>query len=440
MRPGCPISIAQTLRTKLPDLATLGATQDGAEWCLKALHPSDPAVDVKGIPDQSAIPSTFVNYQSVITIQPAAGATGTWSFDFSLLPDPICPASWARTDSVGTVNGTHLNPQLTGANYDAKAETFIETAERWRLAYMSVTAYQDGPDLANQGTLVAVQKPTMPNYVSLAATNTATGAISAGLRGRKNDVGDFPDYASAQAMPNAYFNQSKFGCYMPLKLTNTCQKWKNAIGDRNYLLGAAAAHVANSYFSIPTGANTSNTWPYYDLPAVFTSAAGTFGGTAVHEWGNDVCGQISAQNLSVQTSYTFYVRMGIEMQANPNSPLSPFLRLSPAYDSKALKMYYAIARELKDGYPADFNDLGKLWPLIKKAANVVGPMLGLIPHPVAQALSIGIPVAANAVDSAVHAVASLKKKKEDGRGNPSAADIQRARKKIAVVGTKRKTR
>ncbi len=89
----CSIANQKLRELVLRDLTeramTLGSTQSGADWCLKALHPSDPLVEVRGIPDKSAVPSAFINYQAIFTVSPQAGATGTWTLDASLIPDPI---------------------------------------------------------------------------------------------------------------------------------------------------------------------------------------------------------------------------------------------------------------------------------------------------------------------------------------------------------------
>jgi hypothetical protein len=86
---------------------------------------------------------------------------------------------------------------------------------------------------------------------------------------------------------------------------------------------------------------------------------------------------VSARNLALSTSYSFFFRYGIEMQVKPDSFLAPQMKLSPPYDPVALDSYFAIARELKDAYPSDYNDLGKLWDVIKSAASVALPVLSM---------------------------------------------------------------
>jgi hypothetical protein len=80
------------------------------------------------------------------------------------------------------------------------------------------------------------------------------------------------------------------------------------------------------------------------------------------------------------------------MQVSPASTLAPQLKLSPPYDKRALDTYFAVARELKDGYPADYNDLGKIWDALSGALKQIGPALSVIPGwgPVASTAITGV--------------------------------------------------
>jgi hypothetical protein len=49
------------------------------------------------------------------------------------------------------------------------------------------------------------------------------------------------------------------------------------------------------------------------------------------------------------------------------------------HDQVALDTYFAIARELKDAYPADYNDLGKIWDAISAASKKALPFLKKVP-------------------------------------------------------------
>ncbi len=412
---------------------SLGSTPTGGDWCLKALHPADPLVEVRGLPDKSAVPSAFINYQAVFTVSPVAGAAGTWSLDASLLPEPIALMSLSATDSVGIHNSVGLNPQLTGATYGLKSATFAAACQRWRLCYASVTATQDGPDLANQGTVVVCQKTVAPFFRTFGAVTAGNQAL-VGLKDVSYTNEDHPDYTSAQAYPNSYFAQSKYGVYAPMKLTRTCQRWQAIDIDRSLILGSSAASAGTGTMVLPPATLATQSWPYYGFNQdAYNPVTDQREGESVLDWGNDVVPQVSFRNLAVTTSITFFVRMGIEIQCTAGSIYSPQLRLSPPHDSHALKMYFAIAREMKDAYPADYNDLAKIWGVIKNILSYVAPAIGMIPHPVAKAIAAGIPAGVGVVS----AIEKSFSKTPGNKGTPSAGAVEQARAQMAAVRARR---
>jgi hypothetical protein len=254
----------------------LGSTPDGADWCLKALHPSDPQTEVRGIPDHSAVPSLLMNYQSTFVLTPHNGATGTWSFVASLLPHPVNFMYVDYSDSTATNTELNfMNTQLEGEGHFNKYASFVSMVQRWRLAYMSVTCYQDGPELANQGTIVVSQAPVQPRRYSFAyiyGTN-----IMAPPPVEHFDNEDRPNFTTSQSMPNSYFGRSKEGAYVPLKLTETCQDW---VSDANRVSSAPIYREGNNYgvFVLPNNQNMPG-FPHVNLaPAYFDGANGPHAG------------------------------------------------------------------------------------------------------------------------------------------------------------------
>lgn len=391
----------------------MGSTPSGSDWCMKALHPSDPIVDVAGIPDKSCVPSTFLNYQTVARVGAATGSTGTWSYDGSLVPHPVQFMTHRVIDSINTGSGLltgTLNAQLEGTTHRQKFTAFRHGVRRWRLAYASVTVHQDGPDLANQGTIVVAQVPITPKVYNPSFQAYRDDGVG-GFTLRRLVVGphlsqftllDRPNYAASQAMPNAYFNKSKFGAYVPLKLTRTCQQWHGESDNMAVLPYNTENDPDEEGYSFETGnalltANSGlvGAEPFPDVQPYGVSfyaatddraatTAGFFNGGSDGDLTsalcNDVIAHISARNLSVDTSLTFFIRFGFEVQVLPTSFLSPHLKISPPHDSRALKTYFAIAREMKDAYPADHNDLGKIVGVISTIAKGLGPALGQIPQ------------------------------------------------------------
>lgn len=363
----------------------MGATPSGADWCIKALHPSDPQTEVRGIPDRSAVPSLLMNYQSTFVLGPTVGATGTWQFDASLLPHPIDFMYLDLVDS-NNLNGKELNflnTQLTGDTHAAKYLTYIGMVQRWRLAYMSVTCYQDGPDLANQGSIVVAQVPTEPLLYSFSGPNVVQndGTLCSSPIVEQFTPEDRPNFIVSQGMPNAYFARSREGAYVPLKLTETCQDW---VSDRNRVGTAEITpltpnNLTNGFYALPANENLQG-FPHVSLSPVRYRANNPVAyGQYTSPMLNGTWANISARNLAVATSFTFFVRCGIEMQVQPHSNLAPQLQISPPHDPVALDAYFAIARELKDGYPSDYNDLGKIWDAISAASKRVLPALKAIP-------------------------------------------------------------
>lgn len=437
--------------------ALIGKTDQGKNWCLKALHPSDPLVEVTGIPDANAAPSMFVNYQSTFTISPPnpTGSTTPWKFDFALLPHPIALAYWraALVDDTAALFGNFLNPQVPGASHWAKYDNFRNQYQRWRLAYMSVTVYQDAPALANQGTIVGCQVPVEPRRCTTGFSPAPyTGDIGTHISLSLPpidvyDADDYPEFTRSQAVPNAYFARSEAGLYMPLKLTRTHQKWRctdtqtliayplaeELLPNIPLLKECGAAYVP----SVPLLAdmNTVGPYPFPSLVPVQNVEAVTYSGrtsTAMKlgqctsEMCNDVWGHISARNLSPQCSYSFFIRAGYEMQVNPSSLLAPQARIPPQQDDLAIEHYFAIARELKDAYPAEYNDLGKMWDVIKSAANAALPFVKLIPGAgqVVSALEPGVRAGVSALEKALMPSTSRD-------AQPPAATLERARVQLA---------
>jgi len=370
--------MSQRLRTHIDTFKReYGDTKDGADWCVKALHPSDPATEIRGIPDQTAVPTLLMNYQTTATISPNVAATGTWNFDSVLLPHPLQFMHITQYDSVtpAGVDVDLLNTQIDGATHADKWTSFAALAQRWRLAYMSVTVYQDGPDLANQGTIVVAQAPvngkkTFVSYIP--------GSTYSSVQVLSYTSEDLPSFTSTQSMPNAYFNRSREGAYVPLKLTDTTQDWFSQ-EDATAVASSLTNPVGKSaWMNIPI--IDTPAYPFTGLQPLFINQFGYFG-EATSPLLQSNWAYICARNLSVQTSYSFYIRCGIEMMVSPSSSLAPQLKLSPSYDAKALETYFAIARELKDAYPADYNDLGKIWKVISSAVKRVAPMVKMIPVP-----------------------------------------------------------
>lgn len=376
-----------------------------------------------------------MNYQSVYTITPANGATGTWQLDGQMIPNPLSFGAATMTDSVGTRAVEFLNTQIPGASHPARLDEFLADFTRWRLAYASVTIYQDGPDLANQGTVVVCQKPVKPTMFIPNITNPAgpSGTQIGYHHAFHLEASDLPNYNSSQAMPNAYFGKSKEGVYIPLKLTRTHQKW-HSHSDLVYQSTASSLIPwtnANTggQLQIPqsTTEEALGQYPFLsvnDLHVWQSLTAYVPSGTLTSNFCNDNWADFSFRNMAATTSLSLFFRFGFECQLQPTSSLSPHLKLSPEADPAAIAAYFAVSRELKDAYPADYNDLGKIWDVISSIAKTVAPALAAIPV-VGPALTMAVPAAA-AVGDRIREAASRSKQPTQG-SVASATDTEALR-------------
>jgi hypothetical protein len=423
----------------------LGSTDEGKTWCLKALHPSDPLTEVRGIPDESAFPSVFMNYQSVFKIAPSVGAAGVWSFDAQLIPHPIGFMAVQATDSAHAGNSLvseYMNSQVAGATHAAKYYNWCQTFTRWRLAYCSATVYQDAPELSDQGTMCVCQAPVQPFLLNVYNSSGLGGGPDYMLPHAMGFLTtDLPAYATSQTMPNSYFNQSKYGCYVPLKLTKTHQNWRS-VSDSLYNCAGDVNDAGGTYLGptcptallaagAPVYHGTGGTWPFFTLAPVQKPAAASSAvdGDTTSPYCNDVFANISAVNLSVTTTFSVYVRYGFECQVAPGTVMTPQQKLSPLYDAEAIKAYFLISRELKDAYPSDYNDLGKILSVISSIARSVAPILSAIPHPISQAIGAfaGALPGLMGTDRQVEKVASTKSQMKEA----SAAEVEAGKELVA---------
>lgn len=434
------ILIAQKLSSIISAFTgELAATPGGRAWITKALHPSDPIPCCEGVPTMNSRPTIMLNYNMVFIAAPTS-QIGTWGFDASLVPDLFQPMSIRALGPTGlpVLYSSFLNPGLRDPttpifNFATAQRVFNSMGiEAHRLTYMGVTAYQDGPALSNQGTLVAAQYPVARQKINIGCPPGALTTAFSDIRGVRYQVSDEPNYETSQLMPNAYFGESKDGCYMPLRLD----------GDYRYVTEADREHLCNGFpkvvaaydtYATPTAAPPSTIFPFPDCPQAYWNVAGGpyIGGTPVYRPLNATWGSICARNLSVATRFAFYVRMGIECLVTPSSVFAPQQKMAIPYDPIALASYFRINRELKDAYPSDHNDLGKIWDVIKSAAKVALPIIGGF-GPYGAAISgIGNGVM-SIVDKASGSGGSSPVSKSVPRDRPAMAAVERERTQQTV--------
>lgn len=233
-----------------------GETETGREWCIKALHPADPITTANGIPDASSCPSVFQNYQMSYNLQnPNPTAIGNWDADVFFYPHPYLIGAVRTVDASNSVQICGItNPQIDGATASAKANTFTQLVERYRLAYMSVTAYHNASAVANNGLLAAAQYMATPNIVTNVPASASNSRDAPSWR-YSAEVETWPDplrtFENLQSMPNAYVGAAREGVYCPFRLSETCQEWKKASHRRQSLGISSSSTLEGAFIAAP---------------------------------------------------------------------------------------------------------------------------------------------------------------------------------------------
>lgn len=357
----------------------LGSTEDGKAWALKALHPADPLTEVRGIPDESAVPSVFQNFQfTTNVVNPTASTAGSWEFDLFLYPNPILVGALRTRDSTGAYQWSPIvNPQV-GISTDpwyTRQQVFADTVQRYRVAYLGVTGHLDAAAVTNQGSIVVAQYPQ--ESISGCFDTTAAGGNQII---RLAEVWSEAPKAWDQliTMPNAYVATALEGLYAPYKLGRTHQRWQNARDLVVHIPYSSGAGMTPGQIGIPFAGSapslTTATGGFpYGVTGYYTGA--TVAQVCTLRRADSGVIHVAARNLHYQSAYQFVIRMGYETQVSPASQLGPFAKISPRHDALAVDGYFAVAREFKDAYPEEYNGWEEILGVI---GNAVGDVVSAL--------------------------------------------------------------
>lgn len=387
------VSLADKLRLAELPLAT---TPGGKNFTMKALHPSEHTIKSARVPGGNKM-SVALCCDMVQTI-PLSAANDTLKVVVS--PNIVVPCSVEVVHQNGSgsfgnfynaaFGGSYLvNPTYTDTF--AQLNRMIGLISEYRITSQSVTCELIAPSLSDQGTITAAQYDIPPQTVQISWYDTNTGDFN-----YHPDLYMYPEQQSGSTLvlgSSAYTAKARDGVYLPLKLTKF--KWMN-FTDRCIMQSMPVSFLAsNTYTQAHT---TALEFPYYEnrtsvpsgvaLPSVPKCCGNNFGII-------DITG--TAANVSVRIR----VRQVVEITARPSTTYAPLLEVALPPDETAMRMYQEISSKMADGYPASYNDLGKLGDIIrgigKKVLPFVDPALNLlsnVPGPVG-AIASGAKVVKN---------------------------------------------
>jgi len=415
-------------------LTAPGLTPAGGSWVMKALHPSDVVEGTATIPDETAVPSAPISFvQTSIIAPPTQVGTGVWDCRIAFMHHPvvlahvICSTTTTSSPNAPTASGSvasttydreflllnrQLLPGITGDAYEMERDAIdvVAASSDWyRGSYCSATATLTAPTMADQGTVTAVQMPIslVPTNVSIGPhqstvdTTLAHAIITPDIR-RDSRF----DFSALQGVQGAYTAAARDGVYMPLKLTPDSYVWRSSdevFSTISY--NEAAPSPACAFQHSPADYNAGSFTPIqaYENTLSYSSSDnkkdshkdGAYTVAVKSRESTDTnytwatadahatmlpcsynLGYMYFTGLSYQATVTLTVRSGFELQVPTDSPFLTMTRAPAVFDPVAIKLYHAIAQNMLNAYPAEYNQAGLLWEVISSIASTVLPALG----------------------------------------------------------------
>jgi hypothetical protein len=339
------------------------------------------------------------NFTQTVTVPPPGGVAANWSAQVYVYADPTCFGCYYTDDGAGHADTACIPNTVYGADVPTATAAFCAQAEQWRAVYYAATAVLDATDLTNSGNVVACQAVARP--FNLGHVNYGGQTNIARFNIVQFQAEDTVEYVQAAQMPDCYTGRARDGVYMPLRMDPQFAIWRDQGSD--LVLDASSAHwptAGTELQTITVGASTAQTTGLY--PDLVNAWYNT------NQWSGDrhlmPCvaniGALCFENLNPAAALRITFRAGFETRVQPGSIQTPQQKPSIPYDRAAVEGYFAIRRQLKDAYPASYNDLGTLWKIIKGVAGFLEPAVSAIPGVGPAAVTIAKAVG-KAVDGAM---------------------------------------
>lgn len=449
-------------------LERYGLTSSGRDWVLKALNPASERT-CSGIPDQSTTRVLRPEFRAEQIVSPNVAATSTWDLYIFSTPGDVNAVYWASapspadftavtipygaefgriqlqdcvpTDNIVTVNLALTPPVLS----DVISTTPVSRPLSFRHMYKSLTAHLLAPAVANQGAVYCAQFPPRFSTTSTAITTEeyTTGPV-AWVVPRPVRL-PLSEGELMLMSPDAYTGPAKDGFYVPLHCAGPSQPYPDPVIPTAWSLGPATAYGMFPYAvtsSAPSLGSFSHapqlvrdgveSWPSIAARPKIVSGVGVvphFTGWD-SQYDNTNIGVAIFRGLAASSatvpgaSVQLKALVGLEIVPRPLAPDRVFAKPAAVYDPRAMEVYYTILHELHQAYPASYNALGALLPVISTL------LARLAPHLLPAALGAGAQLAGYLRDKYLPAT-----KPPPPRLTPPPAKAQRA--KPATPGRRR---
>jgi len=416
------------MRSKVESkLTAFGLSEQDKGFVIKALDPVG-LEQSPGLPDPVDVDVLRPEYRVQATVQGPPGSS-QWDMFVWTPPGDVTTLIWATAPSPADFTATAapsgsqwgavlLQPftDLPGSTTLLSCTTAgIVTDSLWsfrtpttlpytfRHVAKSVTAELVAAAVNDQGDVYAAQYPTtvlrrgffLPaGYNSVATTNVvASAGVSIRLPLNESDL--------TLSSPGRYQGRAKDGIYMPHSLTGPSQPFADVSQPGLVTLdNAAGGAVGFQVACLGTGFSETTQWPqnmiatsndgglavnpnFFSVPWINNGSVGSGGAVSSGNTGfdNTMTGVQIWRGLagpgsgggSFGASVMFKIVVALEVMSRPTGVDRIFARPAMRYSPRALEAYYAIASELDDAYPASYNLLGGILPMLGSIASRVLP-------------------------------------------------------------------
>lgn len=410
------------MRAKIEEkLSKFVVSPTSREWIVKAL---DPACDgsAPGLPDANACRVARPDYRAQTTVGCPPAANDAWDMIAIAIPGDNNVLVWAAAPRVsGNVDFTQplapadstcgaIQLQTTFDSYTCPyyavtgAAGTIGLGSRagfrmnsngtatFRHQFKSITAEMTAPSLGDQGEVYCAQYPCEAFSSSGAITNAMiVGGAEVFAIGKSFAI-PLDETNLMLSTPDSYVGRAKDGLYTVSRLNGPSQPFAD-VGWHPGSPFAAPLFNTGTFFNEvgnEVGSYQPTQFPKF-YPKVTTGLAqvcswvnaGIVTPTIVNSqrfdtgYDNTSITVMIWRGLSgtsvAPSSITFKVIVGLETCPRPDSPFRTYIKEPAAYDPRAIEAYYAISLSLASAYPARFNSLGALLPLIGMAATRLWP-------------------------------------------------------------------
>jgi hypothetical protein len=405
---------AEKILTRIGD--RLGITDAGKQWLIAALDIfHDNPLDCVGYPDGSVSPCVTRLQKYTVTLNANPGNT-TANWDCLILDTPhpsLIKLFGAVIDGSSTtqpLNNINVTAQTSlsfgglwcitapaNSNFDGAsivagiaAGTYAIfpltidpslTQGDFRIIAKGFEVYNVTNQLSRGGTVTVFESPlnsftTAQNYgiFNTGASTSGGGQILVNPQWPQNG-------SSAYALTNSKQWEAEKGCYVMGRLLQTDLPIENGLNFTNpfYYFGQSLTAPIVGLSATPQndtnshGAMPASLWEMFNFTGAF------FQGLA------------NASALTVD--YMVYLE---NHPAFSDTAIYSLAKPPPCRDDIALSMYTCIMREMPVGVPVSENGLGDWFAdAISNVADYVSPVLSAIPHPMTQAVGMGLRAAGN---------------------------------------------